>query len=82
VEPGPHHPGVLGPAPAPGRAAGALAAQRQDAFADVRPEPAATWTFLTLPMFYRDLSADELETSCRRAGQHTELQRVAGPFGA
>jgi len=52
----------------------ALAAQRQDAFADVRPEPAATWTFLTLPMFYRDLSADELETSCRRAGQ---LDRAA-----
>ena len=60
----------------------ALAAQRQDAFADVRPEPAATWTFLTLPMFYRDLAADELETSCRRAGQHSELHRVAGPCGA
>jgi len=33
-------------------------------------------------MFYRDLSADELETSCRRPGQHTELHRVAGPCGA
>jgi len=49
--------------------------------AAARPEPAATWTFLTLPMFYRDLSADELETSCRRPGQHTELPRVAGPCG-
>jgi len=65
-----------------GRLLAALAAQRQDAFADVRPEPAATWSFVTLPMFYRDLSADELETSCRRAGQHTALHRVPGPCGA
>ncbi len=48
----------------------ALAAQRQQAFADTRPDPAGTWTFVTLPMFYRDLDASELEISCRCRGQH------------
>jgi len=47
-----------------------LSAARRDAFDDSSPTLATTWTFVTLPMFYRDLSADELETSCRRAGQH------------
>jgi len=47
-----------------------LSAARRDAFADSSPTLATTWTFVTLPMFYRDLDADELETSCRRAGQH------------
>jgi len=47
-----------------------LAAVRREAFADPQPQQAADWTYITLAMFYRDLDADTLATSCRRAGQH------------